>query len=94
MHDVSWTNRINVINLFALLVYSLSCMFCLVTLYITSEPEVYKTEFGDGMQPQVMYYPTCSGSENSLVDCDYKSYGSFVLSRPNTAGILCFDGKL
>ena len=61
-----------------------------------SEPEIYTvaTKFGDGMQPQVMYNPTCSGFESSLVDCEFTPYGSFSGSRPYTAGVLCFDGKL
>ena len=60
-----------------------------------SEPEVYKTAsmFGDGMQPQVIYRPTCSGFESTLTDCDFKAYGSFHPSRYYTAGILCYDGE-
>ena len=70
------------------------CLHHPIWLY-TSGPEVYTTasKFGDGLQPQVMYNPTCSGFESKLTDCEFSRYSGY-LSREYTAGVLCFDGRL
>ena len=86
------------------------CVCMCVCVCVCLEPIPYTMAsgaFGDGLQPQVISDPTCSGYEHSLTDCIYATYGSDFVptgffpnpfswvewSREYTAGVLCFDGK-
>ena len=63
------------------------------TVLLFLEPTTYTNSFyGDGMQPIVYSNIQCSGSEDSLNNCDKEKYGDFACSRQNIAGLKCKDG--
>ena len=41
----------------------------------------------------IMYNSTCSGFENSLIDCEFTFYGKNYWPRTYTASALCSDGE-
>ena len=68
----------------------------MLTCTHTSGPVAYtmSSQFGDGLQPQVMQNPTCTGFESKLTECEFTPYDLIYPRRLYTAGVLCFDGKL
>jgi deleted-in-malignant-brain-tumors protein 1 len=57
-----------------------------------SEPTIYTNSyFGDGSGPVLYSNMDCGGYENTIVNCDKSTYGSFTCSRKNIAGVVCRD---